>query len=117
MVVGGRWSVVGYWLRLIIILSVFSGALGIVLAQQEPTEQKPLDPKAWGGNHVGQPLPEYVHGDECLFCHRNTVGRSWQNNAHGTTIRQLEEATNLQPILKQPELATAAKETVVATLA
>ncbi len=110
MVGGDRWVVVGYWLRFIIILCAFSSAVVIVRGNQDQTEQKPLDPKAWGGNHVGQPLPEYVHGDECLFCHRNTVGRSWQNNAHGTTIRQLEEATNLQPILKQPELATAAKD-------
>jgi hypothetical protein len=36
--------------------------------------QKAADPAAWGTNHVGQPVPEYVHGDECLFCHRFNVG-------------------------------------------
>ena len=74
--------------------------------------QQPVtrDPKAWGKNHVGQGVPEFVHGDECLFCHRNTVGAHWQKNAHGVTIRQLEDAGNLRELLKQPELAAVAKD-------
>ena len=34
--------------------------------------------------------PEFVHGEECLFCHRNTIGSSWQRNAHNLTTRQME---------------------------
>ena len=101
----GRWPVVGFWLRIIIVLSAFSGAIVIVRAQQEAAEKKPLDPKAWGGNHVGQEIPEYVHGDECLFCHRNSIGANWQKNAHAATLRQLEDATDLAGLLKQPELS------------
>lgn len=76
---------------------------------QEPTAQA-RDPKAWGSNHIGKEVPEYVHGDECLFCHRNSVGATWQKTAHGTTIRQLEDAGKLRDLLKQPELAAVAKD-------
>src|SRR5215470_6574149 len=73
--------------------------------------QKPLDPAAWGGNHVGKPMPEYVHGDECLFCHRSDIGGGWQKNAHATTVRQLEDAPELRELLKsQPGLAKLAPE-------
>lgn len=74
------------------------------------TGQKQLDPKAWGSNHVGQPIPEYVHGDECLFCHRNGVGATWQNTSHGVTVRQLEDAPDLTKLMEaQPALAEVAK--------
>jgi predicted CxxxxCH...CXXCH cytochrome family protein len=79
-----------------------------VVRGQDP---QPLDPAAWGSNHVGKEIPEFVHGDECLFCHRNTIGATWQQNAHGVTIRQREDATALQPLLKaQPAVAKLEKE-------
>jgi hypothetical protein len=69
--------------------------------------QTPLDPAAWGGNHIGKPIPEYVHGDECLFCHRNTIGVTWQKNAHGVTVRQREDAPELEALIrKQPPIAS-----------
>src|SRR5262249_58482583 len=40
-------------------------------AAQEP---KPLDPAAWGRDHVGEHVPEHVTGDECLFFHRPDTG-------------------------------------------
>jgi hypothetical protein len=45
-----------------------------------------LDPSAWGSDHVGKRVPEYVTGDECLFCHRN-IGPTWPDNRHQLTIR------------------------------
>lgn len=33
-----------------------------------------------------QTLPEFVVGDQCLFCHRNDIGPTWQKNAHGVTV-------------------------------
>ncbi len=36
--------------------------------------------------HVGRDLPDYVTGDECLFCHRAKVGFGWLINAHQTTL-------------------------------
>src|SRR5262245_17763445 len=53
-------------------------------------------------DHIGQPVPEYVHGDECLFCHRNDIGNGWQKNAHGTTVRQREDAADLVKKLNPP---------------
>ena len=43
--------------------------------------------------------PDFVHGDECLFCHRNNIGPGWQKNAHGLTIRQSEDAPELVALL------------------
>lgn len=73
-------------------------------------DEKKLDPAAWGRNHVGQAVPEYITGDECLFCHRNTVGATWQRNAHGATIRLFSEAGALKELAKQPELSASSKE-------
>jgi predicted adenine nucleotide alpha hydrolase (AANH) superfamily ATPase len=73
--------------------------------------QNTTDPAAWGSNHVGKPIPEFVHGDECLFCHRNTVGATWQRNAHGVDVRQREDAPELQPLVRnQPSLSGVANE-------
>src|SRR5262245_7516247 len=86
------------------------GASGQDQAQNK-TEQKPVDPKAWGGNHVGKPIPEYIHGDECLFCHRNDIGPTWQKNAHGVTVRQREDAPELTKILESmPALSDLSKQ-------
>jgi hypothetical protein len=54
----------------------------------EPT--KTLDPAAWGGDHVGKPLPEFTSGDECLFCHRKDVGPAWATNRHNLTLRKAD---------------------------
>lgn len=60
------------------------------------------DPAAWGSNHAGQPLPEFVSGDECLFCHRAQIGTDWKTNRHGVTIRQKEDAPALVERIKPP---------------
>jgi hypothetical protein len=71
---------------------------------QQATQKK--DPAGWGSTHAGKPVPEFVHGDECLFCHRNDIGPGWSINPHGTTVRQREDAPQIEPILKsQKELA------------
>ena len=36
--------------------------------------------------HAGQPVPKYVTGDECLFCHRVKVADTWEQNPHARTI-------------------------------
>ena len=53
------------------------------------SESGAADPAGWGTDHVGKPMPEYMTGDECLFCHRAKIGSSWQSNRHQTTIRLL----------------------------
>ena len=84
----------------------------VVANSQESIQQnRPLDPKAWGGNHVGKPVPAYTTGDECLFCHRNTIGPSWAVDGHARTLRVREDAADLQPVLKgQPALAAYDKQ-------
>ncbi len=62
--------------------------------------EKKRDPAAWGSNHAGKPIPEFVHGDECLFCHRNDIGPGWQKDPHGIAVRQSEDAPEFKDILK-----------------
>ena len=50
---------------------------------------------AWGSTHAGKPIPEFIHGEECLFCHRNDVGSAWQKNPHNLTTRQIEGSEEL----------------------
>ena len=42
-------------------------------------------------DHVGQPVPKYVTGDECLFCHRVKVADTWQQNPHARTVHPRED--------------------------
>src|SRR5262252_9004412 len=77
-----------------------AGALVVWLAAA--AAQTRLDPAAWGSGHAGQPVPEYTHGDECLFCHRNDIGPGWQKNAHGLAARQREDAPELVKKLSPP---------------
>jgi len=97
--------------RLLIIARFFATlTLALSVYSQQPV-QTIVDPAAWGGNHAGKPIPEYVHGDECLFCHRNSIGVTWQKNAHGLTVRQAEDAPELQTLAtKLPELSTMVSE-------
>jgi hypothetical protein len=51
-----------------------------------------IDPAAWGSDHVGREVPQYMESGECLFCHRDQVGGTWQTNKHDRTIRDAEAA-------------------------
>jgi predicted CXXCH cytochrome family protein len=85
--------------------------IGAASEPQQASQSSKLDPAAWGGNHVGKPFPEFVTGDECLFCHRNTIGQTWQQNAHGITVRHREDAPALAKILNdEPRLAAVRPE-------
>src|SRR5579884_3315454 len=64
-----------------------------------------LDPAAWGSDHVGQPVPAFVEGNECLFCHRFDVGTTWESNRHSCTVREVDpEAPALQALRQSPGL-------------
>lgn len=62
-------------------------AAALLAAVSMCAAQPPSDPAAWGSDHIGKPVPEYVTGDECLFCHRD-IGPSWPDNPHQTTLRR-----------------------------
>ena len=100
--------------KLLIFFAAVSSLLifsAVNLASDQATQNKTVDPKAWGSNHVGKPIPEYVQGDECLFCHRYDAGVTWQKNAHGVTVRKREDAPELAKMLEaQPALAGVAKQ-------
>lgn len=71
---------------------------------------QPLDPAAWGSDHIGKPIPEFTSGDECLFCHRD-VGPTWATNRHGQTVRErpdIDVATN--EVARLPQLKNFANE-------
>ncbi len=61
--------------------------------ENEPTQSAPAPAGAASGaapkNHVGQPVPDYMTGDQCLFCHRNVVGPTWEQEPHAWTIRPI----------------------------
>jgi predicted CXXCH cytochrome family protein len=102
--------------RLLIVLLLLGvgllvGRLGQAQQTAPPAQATQLDPKAWGKNHAGEPVPEFVTSGECLFCHRNDVGTTWQKNAHGQTVRQREDAPQFKDIiLGQSKLAAVGKE-------
>src|SRR5438067_351222 len=60
---------------------------GRIALAQVALAQAPLDPGAWGSDHVGEPLPSFTSGDECLFCHRD-VGPTWFKNRHGQAVSE-----------------------------
>lgn len=74
---------------------LLAGSLHTLPAAEPPGK---LDPAAWGSDHAGQPVPEYITGDECLFCHRVTIGPAWPKNRHQSTVRRIEPS--LRAVLK-----------------
>ncbi len=85
------------WLVVIVALAV---------TQRLPAQPSPrLDPAAWGGDHIGQPVPSFTSGDECLFCHRMDIGPSWSKNRHGQTVRHVNNPhTAIAELGKSPQL-------------
>src|SRR5207248_6173221 len=68
-------------------------------------------PIPWGSDHVGKPLPEYVTGDECLFCHRADVGPAWTTNRHHRSLTEADPTAPALAALKQsPSLEKYANE-------
>jgi len=51
-------------------------------------------------DHVGKPVPDYMTGDQCLFCHRNVVGPTWEQEPHAWTIRPLGVPPNVAQVPK-----------------
>ena len=66
-----------------------AGSLALQVKDQPPP--KVLDPASWGSDHVGKPVPEYMTGEECLFCHREKVASTWSANVHQTVMRLVEK--------------------------
>ncbi len=57
------------------------------------------------GDHVDSPLPEYVTGEECLFCHRDDWGNRWSRNFHQRTVRAAEaDSPAMKTLAADPEM-------------
>ncbi|HLN33179.1 MAG TPA: hypothetical protein VK395_35945 [Gemmataceae bacterium] len=87
--------------------TILLSSLGVVLCglyvlRGDSGTGKQLDPAAWGSDHVGKPMLEYVTGDECLFCHRTDIGPFWSKNRHQRTIREPEPDSAALAALKKP---------------
>ncbi len=77
----------------------------LVLRLYSDDSNAPAEPANWGSDHVGEPLPAFTSGDECLFCHRVDVGPDWPENRHGLTVRFPDADSNaMQALLDVEEL-------------
>jgi hypothetical protein len=47
--------------------------------------------------HANQPIPKYVTGDECLFCHRVKVADTWEKNPHARTVHPRDDTDAVPP--------------------
>jgi predicted CXXCH cytochrome family protein len=76
----------------------------VFLGTRRPAADTPrvLDPAGWGGDHVGQAVPEFVAGDECLFCHRNDIGPRWERNHHNRAMRPASPSSPEMTALRSP---------------
>ena len=50
-----------------------------------------VSPGLFAQSHVNQPVPKYVTGDECLFCHRVKVADTWEQNPHARTVHPRDD--------------------------
>jgi len=65
---------------------------------------------AWG-DHVDAPLPEYVTGEECLFCHRDDWGNRWAKNYHQRTVRPADsDSAAIKALTADPEMKNFASD-------
>jgi hypothetical protein len=89
-------------------------AVGVLCAGSGPASQSTPSEKAdvfraakgndWG-DHVDSPLPEYVTGEECLFCHRDDWGNRWAKNFHQRTVRAAEaDSPAMKALSANPEM-------------
>jgi hypothetical protein len=73
-------------------------------APPEKTAGSATAEKSEWGDHVDAPLPDYVTGEECLFCHRDDWGNRWAKNFHQRTVRPAEaDAPAMKALAADPE--------------
>lgn len=80
------------FVKAILAAAIIAISLPFALAQDASA---PLDPDAWGSDHVGKRIPMYMTGDECLFCHRTDVGVDWQDERHNASMQPVEAVSPL----------------------
>ena len=87
------------------------GTLCSTTAGWWPSPREPSTPRTGGATTSAGPCPEYVDGNECLFCHRNDVGPTWSDNHHNRSVRELApDSPALAALAASPGLKQAAGE-------
>ncbi len=85
-----------------------------VSGAESTARQERLDPAAWGDSHARKPQPEFYGGDECLFCHRATVGLVWEKDPHFRAVRDKYQeggvAREIEALKRDPKYAKLADE-------
>jgi hypothetical protein len=76
-------------------------AIIFIFGSEAETSQDRLDPSAWGETHAGGPRPHFAGGDQCLFCHRTTVGPLWQKDVHFLSIRDKFQRLRTDPEIER----------------
>lgn len=90
---------------------LFLVSVGGCLGETSRVYGQDLDPAAWGEDHVGRAFPQYLTSDECLFCHRDDIGVSWQANPHNRSLRVAQEMSPaIAALARKPGLAPVAQE-------
>lgn len=103
-------------MRLLVLLSLVFAVSSLAVLSDGPSatsnaaclDAKPrrkIDPAAWGSDHVGKPLPQFITGDECLFCHRLDIGPTWPNNGHFLTMRRVDRKSTALAALREHKSA------------
>ncbi len=75
-------------------------ALALILRQTIAEDPPRANALTTGNSHVGKPLPDYLTGDECLFCHRNTAGATWNIDEHQRTLRPITAVPEIEAMLR-----------------
>jgi predicted CXXCH cytochrome family protein len=96
-------------MKLVVAAACALAALALFSAPAR-TQEQAVDPARWGDDHVGKPMPEFYGGDECLFCHRGTVGTVWQKDPHFRTVRDKFQDNRMAPELESLGAHAAFKE-------
>ncbi len=82
-------------------------ALALLIGQTAGIGAEPPPP---ANNRAGQPPPEYITGDECLFCHR-IIGQTWSLNEHQKTLLPTVAVPEIETILRShPDLQPFARQ-------
>src|ERR1022692_1868129 len=78
-------------------------SLSAVFLSLWPNSRQPAHPEIrhrrrmplFGQTHANQPIPKYVTGDECLFCHRAKVADTWEKNPHARTVHPRDDSDQI----------------------
>jgi hypothetical protein len=93
-----RWSFSG--VCVLVAGSLWGLCLTAGLVAESPASSAPAAWTSWGTDHVGATIPDYVTGEECLFCHRDNWGNEWSRNFHERTVRAVDPASPAMDALK-----------------